>query len=408
MRTQRIAVCLLPLFLLVGVCCGEGYQAVPAEQLQPMLKIQWRLGPDYPMGIQDNALGFVQGKIVSAGGFTRHPLNVVQQHPDAFGGAANGFTKLAFEFDPEHAAAGWKRIADMPGPPRQGAAVAVVDDRLYAMGGISYTEPLSYRETYRLQNQKETWSWEALEACPLPWPAYGAAASTVVIGKKIYLCGLADFFLAPGAVEADFHSEAGRGDSPIGRALLVLDTTDLKAGWKRLADCPGVPKFDTALAAVGGKIYQLGGVFGPLAKWEPPYCNAVDSWVYDPARDEWTRLRDTPQGSNRRALVYADRYLVLVGGYKCARTRNLDQTLTDVYNAEEKKRDWREFFETTVLVYDTQTGQWGSADPLIERTSLPSSTIVGDTLYCLGGEGGQRLWHPATFQIGKIVAVLPH
>ncbi len=387
-------------------CPAQEFKAPGLEELKPMLKIQWRLGPDYPMGIQDSVVGIVNGKVVSAGGFTRHPKDIVKQIPDAFGGEPSGFTKLAFVFDPKNPA-GWKRIADMPGPARQGAAVAVVDDVLYAMGGLSYTEPLTYRDTYRLQEKDGQWVWEELRSCRLPWPAYGAASTTAVIGKKIYLFGVADFFKGPGAKDPDFHSEAGRSDSPVGRALLVLDTADLDAGWKRLADCPGVPKFDSAVAAVGGKIYQLGGIFAPLAKMELAYYNAVDSWRYDPASDQWTRLRDMPHGCNRRALVYADRYIVLVAGYKYAKTWNPDGAVTDAYNAEEKARDWGDFFEKTVLVYDTKTGRLGTADPLIEQTSYPSSAIVGDTIYCLGGEGGPRLWHPATLQIGKIVEAIP-
>lgn len=44
----------------------------------------------------------------------------------------------------------------------------------------------------------------------------------------------------------------------------------------------------------------------------------------------------------------------------------------------------------------------GIQDPLPERTSYPSSAVDGDTFYCLGGEGGPRLFHPATLQIGTV------
>src|SRR6185436_13166401 len=111
--------------------------------------------------------------------------------------------------------------------------------------------------------------------CDLPWPV--CEPSPVVIGRKIYLVGGADFFKAPGAREEDFHSEAGRGGQPVGRALLELDTTDLKAGWKRLPDRPGVGQFDCAAAAAGGKIYVLGGIFAPIKALQLPYYNAVDS-----------------------------------------------------------------------------------------------------------------------------------
>jgi N-acetylneuraminic acid mutarotase len=334
---------------------------------------------------------------------------VCTRYPDAFGGAASGFTSLTFAFDPQNESAGWKRIPDRPGPACQGAAVAVVDDRLYSIGGISYTDPFAYRETYRLQEKNGQWTWEELAACRTPWPVYGASAGTAVIGKNIYLVGGADFFKGPGATDNDFHSEAGRDNSPVGRALLVLNTANLERGWKRLADCPGVPKFDSAVAAVGGKIYQLGGDFAPLAKPKMPgendlpYYNAVDSWRYDPATDRWTRLRDMPHGCNRRALVYDDRYILLVAGYKYRMTWNLDGTRTEVYSTDEKARSWKDFFEKTVLVYDTRTERLGTGDPLIETTSIPSAATVGDTLYIMAGEGGPRLWHPATLQIGTIV-----
>lgn len=395
--------------LVAGACFAQEFEAPKPETLKPLLKIDWRLGPDYPLGIQDPAVGIIHGKLVAAGGFSRDPLDIVKKYPQAFGGEPSGFTKLSFVFDPKNESAGWTRIPDRPGPARQGAAVAVVDDMLYSIGGMSYTDPFTYRETYRLQEKDGQWIWEELPTCKTPWPVYGASGGAVVIGKRIYLVGGADFFKGPGATDNDFHSEAGRDNSPVGRALLVLDTANLDAGWKRLADCPGVPKFDSAVATVGGKIYQLGGDFAALAKpatpteEDLPYYNAVDSWVYDPATDQWTRLRDMPHGCNRRALAYGDRYIVLIAGYKYRMTWNLDGTRTEVYNAEEKARSWTGFFENTVLVYDTNTGCLGTADRLIEKTSIPSAASAGDTFYIMAGEGGPRLWHPATLQIGKVV-----
>lgn len=401
------------------ICCGclvataraDDYSAPRA--LEPMLRIQWRLGPDYPMGIQDSALGYVGGKLVSAGGFTRHPLNIVRLHADAFGGMPSGFTLLSFALDAVQIDAAWQRIADMPRPARQGGAVAVVDDAIYVMGGMNYDEPFTYRDTVRLRQTGGRWVWTALDACRLPWPAYGGSAATAVIGSKIYLLGTADWFKPPGSDEGDFHSEAGRDGSPVGKALLVLDTEHPESGWKRLADCPGLPQFDAAVAAAGGRIWRLGGIFAPLRKpadavhGEPAYYNAVDSWAYDPATDRWTRLRDMPHGSNRRALPYRDRYIILVAGYKYPFTWQLDGSRTSAYSDEEKGKDWKSFFESTVLVYDTKSGRLGTADSLVERTSYPSAAIVGDTIYSLGGEGGPRLWHPASLQVGTIIGLAP-
>ena len=404
------------LTMAVVACLAADNQDYRAPvDLKPMLKIQWRLGPDYPMGIQDSAVGNVGDKIVSAGGFTRHPLDIVAKHPDAFGDEASGkkrqsgFTKLTFALDPAREDLGWQRIVDMPGPARQGNAVAVVGDAMYVMGGTNYDDPKTYRDTYRLQCRDGQWKWTKLGTCQLPWPVYGASGSTAVIGRKLYLLATADFFQPPGAKSADFHSEAGREGSPVGSALLVLDTEVTAAGWRRLADCPGVPQFDAAVTAIGGKIWRLGGIHAPVdpsevpAKLRLPYYNAVDSWVYDPGVDQWLRLRDMPHGSNRRALPYGDRYVILVAGYKYSYTWNLDGTRTNTLTADEKGKDWKAFFQDTVLVYDTKTGWLGTADSLVERTSYPAATIIGDTIYCLGGEGGPRHWHPCTLHIGKII-----
>jgi hypothetical protein len=387
--------------LATAVAQGDDYS--PFKNSGPMLKIEWRLGPDYPMGIQDSAVGCVGGKIVSAGGFSRHPLDVCKKYPKAFDGAPSGFTSLAFAFDPKNESAGWQRIPDLPGPARQGAAATVVDDMLYVIGGHNYDEPWAYRDTYRLREKDGKWTWAALPSAKLPWSLYGAPSGATAIGKKIYLLGGCDAFIGPGAKEMDFHSEAGRNGSPVGKALLVLDTTNIEAGWRRLADCPGVPKFDAAIAVAGRRIYQLGGFFAPTAKMEFPYYNAVDCWSYDPANDLWTRLRDMPRGPNGRALVYDDRYIVLVAGSGFPKTWHLDGAATNDYGANERAPAWASYFEKTVRVYDTKTGRLGTADSMVEQTQLPGGAAVGDTLYTLGGEGGPRLYHPATLQIGKIV-----
>ena len=68
-----------------------------------------------------------------------------------------------------------------------------------------------------------------------------------------------------------------------------------------------------------------------------------------------------PHGSNRRALTFQDRYIVLVAGYKYPRTRNPDGTVSEVYTPEEKTREWEAFFEKTVLAYETRRGAASSA-----------------------------------------------
>jgi hypothetical protein len=360
--------------------------------------IRWREGPEYPLGIQDSAFEVLDGRAISAGGFTRWPKDSVAKYPGIFGGAKNGFTNATFVFDPRDPARGWKRIEDIPGPRRQAAAAAVAGGALYAIGGFNYDAPYTYRSVYRLKPVSGGWRWEDVPA-DLPWPVCEAGVG--VVGRIIYLICGADFCPQPGATDCDFNI-AGRRGAPVGRSILALDTANPRAGWRQVTQLPGTPRFDTCAAVAAGKIYVFSGVHRePLPK-PGGYANVVDAWSFDVESERWERLPDLPHRCNQHAVTYKDRYLLLLGAYRYGVTRRMDGSLDEVYTPEEKKRDWKQFFEPTVMVYDTRTSRFAETDPLLDATSYPMAAVDGDTVYALGGEGGKKLWQPATFHIGQI------
>jgi len=382
------------------------------------LNIDWREGPEYPLGIQDCAVGLIKGKLISAGGFSRWPkpqpiLDPANNPywPDAFDGESSGFTKLTLLFDPDNEEVGWTRITDVPGTPRQGASSSVVDNNeFYIVGGFNYSDLFTYRTAYRLQEVGGNWVWDQVST--FPWNVTGA--STVTIGKKIYLLCGADYFIYPGASTADFHTEAGRvktdypDGTPVGHALMMLDTDNMAAGWQRLADMPGVPRTSAGVVAVNNKIYVLSGTFAPSAI-NVTYHNVIDNWVYDVATDTWSQLADMPMDcSNVSAVVYGDRYIILHGGFKYPYTKHLDGSSVLAFTAEEQQQwldDWTYFFSDVVLVYDTVTAEFSNSDKMLDRSSkiLSAATATGgEIIYTIGGEGGRRLWHPAIFQIGTV------
>ena len=90
-----------------------------------------------------------------------------------------------------------------------------------------------------------------------------------------------------------------------------------------------------------------------------------------------------------------------------------DGTREEVYNHEEKVAAKKQFskkpemgaaplMQRTVMIYDTKTGTFGAGTPMLDQSAWPMATIDGNTVFSLGGEGGVHLWHPATFQIGRI------
>ena len=366
-----------------------------------MVRIDWSMGPEYPIGIQDSALGVVGNTLISAGGFSRNVKDILASCPDAFAGEPSGFTNLTFALDLGATDAGWQRIADVPAnPPRQGGAAVVVDDELYVIGGFNYTPPNTYRDVFRLRWEGGDWSWEQLP-CLTPWPV--CETSAVCLGKRIYMVGGFDYFAAAGPKGDVFHAERGREDNAVGNALFVLDTERLEDGWQRCADLPGTSRGDVGAVPCSGRIWVIQGVFAPLL-WPAKgsaFHNVVDSWVYDPASDAWSRIADAPDGSNRSAVAWRDRYVLLVGEYRYEKNLDPDGSTKTVYTDSEQDLDWKEFFRGAVIAYDTQSDTYRETDSLLERTSYPLVAIHGDTLFSLGGEGG-RLWHPDTLQVGRV------
>jgi serine/threonine protein kinase len=77
--------------------------------------------------------------------------------------------------------------------------------------------------------------------------AFGCVLYEMLTGKRAFFAEEVSETLAfVLAKDPDFNSEKGRSGQPVGRGLLMLDTKHTEAGWQRLADIPGSPRFDAA------------------------------------------------------------------------------------------------------------------------------------------------------------------
>lgn len=353
----------------------------PQGSLQPMLRIDWARGPDLPQGLQDCGGGIVDDTLITVCGFCNGDAS--KAGPEHRAKYRRGFLRSTWGLDLSSDSSEWMSLPDFPGAARQGVFSIVSNDALYVWSGFSYTPPFCYRDGYRLSRVRGEWQWASLP--PLPWEACGGGACAV--GAKIYLFGGADYD------ENQFYTSSDRtgGTARLGARLLVLDTTDESAGFRELAPCPGTPRWVAAVVGVGGSIYVLGGATGDVPGIG--YCTVVDNWVYDPALERWSRIRDLPVSSGNfpsGSIAFEDRYILLVGGFQYAKVANPDGTIRESYGAASRHEGGGDYFND-VFVYDTRTNLFGTASSLPLNNNLPFCVVRGNDVFLIGGETGGAL-----------------
>src|SRR6266576_3317406 len=157
---------------------------------------------------------------------------------------------------------------------RVGFAVAVVNGRLYAIGGDG--SDLNTVEAY--DPTADTWTMRT----PLPSPRAGVRAA--VIDGVIYVVG---------------------GTS----SAATLDAYDPATDtWTTKTPMP-TPRYAPGVAAVNGVLYVIGG------ESAPDHVGVATVEAYDPATDTWTAKASMPTGRSRLGVAEIDGVLYAVGGY---------------------------------------------------------------------------------------------
>lgn len=377
---------------------------VAADDLPDLLSITWRRGVNLPQGFQDSDGGVLNRVLVSVGGFCSGNKDVPGK-PDKY---PRGFLKRVWGLPLATPDARWEELPEFPGDARQGLDVAVVADQLYAWGGFSYSAPFCYRDGYRLAQVAGQWRWSRLP--DLPWAL--AAHGSCRVGSRVIVVGGADY-----DGETGFFTASDRaGNVPrLGARWLEFDTARPDAGWMEGPACPGTPRFVHAVAAVGQRIYVMGGA-ASAAKPADGTFTVVDNWRYDLQDGRWTRLPDLPIASGNfcsGAIVFADRYLLLIGGYQYGKVLGPDGSLRDVYGVPTRHYPDNAMC-SDVFVFDTKTERFGRATPLPLNNNLPMAVLEGDQLHLIGGEIGKAVLdgepyghHPDLYLIGAIRSIPP-
>jgi N-acetylneuraminic acid mutarotase len=263
----------------------------------------------------------------------------------------------------------WTPMGSMP-TARVGLGAAVVDGKIYAVGGHTGNERTGANEVY--DPTSDTWNTKT----QMPTPRTGFAIAAYQ--NKIYCIG-----------------------GNVGKATAINECYDtVTDSWTTKTSLP-TPMIGMSANVVNGKIYVIGGNF---------------TLAYDPETDSWTERTPAPTAVWGHAFAVVDDKIYVIGGT----VSNLNQIYdpkTDTWsngtnpteslyyavgaattgvNAPERvyvlgggyyvvgSPDWH-FPGSLNLIYDPASGNWSSGRNMLTAKNGFAVAVVEDVLYVIGG-----------------------
>jgi DNA-binding CsgD family transcriptional regulator len=220
----------------------------------------------------------------------------------------------------------WKRLADMP-TARNGLAVAVYENQIYAIGGKTTQGVTGVMEQYDLATDM----WITLKFKPVPVTEISAA----VIGGQIYVPG---------------------GRLASGGVTDVLESYDPRRNqWEKHASLP-VALSGYALAAFEGNLYIFGG-------WDGQEFLA-SVYKYDPDQDTWIERIPMPTARAFAGAATAAGKIYVIGGTDGKSALTVNEAYTP--NREGMENPWESY------------------EPMPSIRTHPVVSSVADIVYILG------------------------
>jgi len=281
----------------------------------------------------------------------------------------------------------WTTLEPLP-TIRRDLGVAVVNGKIYAIGGRNDGNYLSTNEEY----DPETNTWTTKTPMPTPRSDFGIA----VVNDKIYCIG--------GIIDFDW---SGHGEGILCAVNEVYDP--LTDTWENKTSMPTKRQRPTA-NVVNGKIYLIGGFQYHDSYYSNYGTIELDvNEVYDPETDSWTTKTSIPITPSNPASATIDNKIYVIGGFQ--------SDLNQIYDPESDSWSQGAPIPTAVAlagagatsgemapkriyviggypsydevslnqVYDPETNTWSSGRRMPTARHSLGVAVMNDKLYAIGG-----------------------
>ncbi len=293
----------------------------------------------------------------------------------------------------------WTAMAPMP-TARGGVGVAVVNGKIYAIGGLSNETHVAVNEEYNPVTN--TW------ATRVPMPKARSGFAIAVYQNKIFCIG----------------GTVGDSDNLVSGFTGANEVYDpAKNTWETRESMP-TPRADLRASVVDGKIYLIGG----KEYWgvKPFYHELAVNEVYDPETDSWTTKAPMPVPAFGYASEMVDGKIYVIGGAREFQEElgNLTAiSANQVYDAKNNTWSSRASLPVTVShaaacvtsgvtapmriyvvggfdqtnysnathVYDFERDVWDSGALMPTARAYLGLAVINDALYAIGGFDGLNL-----------------
>ena len=298
----------------------------------------------------------------------------------------------------------WQIVSELP-IQRRGFATAVVDGKIYLIGGTPFQ---NRRGPYGLPTVEvydpKTNSWEQVADMPTP----RASAETAVVNGTLYVCG---------------------GYNGIDNRLVNLKFLDVVEAYDPQNDTwtrkqgMSVPRKDFGTGVVAGKIYSIGGYIHPLDK-EPEAPWRIDLVeAYNPATDTWMKRAKMQRRRDGFGVGVVNNHIYAIGGRGWPQVgpggpflKVIEEYNPKINRWERKNEmpDLRLSFSTVVLddmiyliggfiwqgrvpqylatvdTYNPETEEWNSIPPMPTPILPFGAAVVNGNIYVFGGVGENK------------------